>query len=307
MKEITSHSEGLRPEPERREEDEPKPAAASGNPVQSPQPVKQSQEQPQASDDVSTRKLSGQDQTNAEVLALSRRHTRRSFIAAAAATAAGYGFYEWLSLGQRENMQPVALEKAYEFNAALARHNTLEWNLAPTYPLKRAETLRVNGVVGLKKELEMDSYRLQLVGMADSREHPKYTEDVTAWRYRYSGKTDMEDRGHDSKTPPSAGKSTSAGAPRAAAGKPRRVGNEGGYKVSPKSDTALSMAPESMIQKAEDHQIGSKTAEEQDDNHSGRAARGQGEAGESFTTLRPGTAGLLLTMADIRSCLVMNW
>ena len=49
------------------------------------------------------------------------------------------------------------------------------------------------------------------------------------------------------------------------------------------------MAPESMVGKAQD-----------DENHTGRKPRGTEEAGESDSTLAPGTPGLLLTMDDLK-------
>ncbi len=46
--------------------------------------------------------------------------------------------------------------------------------LAPTYPRSRAETLRVNGVFGLKMPLTPESYRLQVVGVRDADRSPFY-------------------------------------------------------------------------------------------------------------------------------------
>ena len=60
----------------------------------------------------------------------------------------------------------------------------------------------------------------------------------------------------------------------------------------------MKMAPESMIQKVEQHQNDTEP-KPQDANHTGRSPRGFGEAGESFSTLKPHTPGLLLTMDDI--------
>ncbi len=302
--EPNADAEDLRPESAADDlgKQQQKPTAKSADPLTAPEPNLQAEQRPQDpqdADDVMTRRLPGHEKADAEVLAASRRQTRRAFVVAAASTAAGYGFYEWLSLGPRDKMQPVALERAYEFNAAIARNNTLELNLAPTYPLKRAETLRVNGVVGLMKMLEPDSYRLQVVGMANAQAHPKFTNDVTAWQYRYSGKTDMEDEGHDTKTPPPAAGSISAGPSQAAEVRADDAGKVRSPKVKPKMDTALNMAPESMIQKAEDHQNGPPDDDQEDDNHTGRKPRGKGEAGESDSTLSPGTPGVLLTMDDI--------
>lgn len=258
-----------------------KPRAESADPEHAPAPVRagvQRPQDPRDADDVMTRRLAGHESADAEVLAASRRHTRRSFVLAAVGAAAGVGFYEWLSYGPQDNMQPVVLERAFQTNAALARNDLLENNLAPTYPLSRAKNLRVNGVVGLKKELEPDSYRLQLVGTANAHSHPRYANDVTAWQYRYSAAKNTEDPGHDTKT-----------APRPA---------EANAPVDPKMDTAMKMAPESMIQKVEQHQ-NSDAPKPEDANHTGRSPRGFGEAGESFSTLKPNTPGLLLTMDDI--------
>jgi hypothetical protein len=63
-------------------------------------------------------------------------------------------------------------------------------------------------------------------------------------------------------------------------------------------DTAMKMAPESMIDKVE-HQQNETVAKPQDARHTGRSPRGMGESGESFSTLRPQTPGLLLNMVDI--------
>src|SRR5579875_2976360 len=184
-------------------EQQSKPRAESADPAH--EPVLEGSQRPQDpedADDVLTQRLPGHESADAEVLAGSRRHTRRSFVVAAVGAVAGVGFYEWLSRGPQDNMQPVALERAFQTNAAIARNDLLADNLAPTYPLSRAENLRVNGVVGLKRELEPDSYRLQLIGAANAHAHPGYTDDVTTWQYQYSAAKSTEDPGHDTKTAP---------------------------------------------------------------------------------------------------------
>jgi len=191
------------------------------------------------------------------VLKASRRHTRRSFVAAALGAAAGYGFYSYLDYGPEAARQPDLMRRAFEANAALSKRVFQEHVLAPTYPRSKAENLRVNGTYGLKMALLEDSWRLQLVGMKDAARHPRYVNDVTEWEYRYSEAAAKEDQGHDT-------------------------------KVAPKTQTAEKMASEEMMVK------GMK-----DENPAGRKPRGREEAGESRSTLRPGTPGLLLTMEDI--------
>ena len=158
---------------------------------------------------------------DAEVLAASRLHTRRSFLAAGVATAAAYGVYHYLGTNDSDQMQPPPLRGAYRWNALVARKTFRNKELAPTYPLSRAETLRINGVFGLKMDLELESWRLQLVGMSGAAQHPRFVKDVTAWDYKYKAPPGDEDKGHDT-------------------------------KVDPNLATAKKMAPESMQGKAEE-------------------------------------------------------
>jgi Oxidoreductase molybdopterin binding domain len=191
------------------------------------------------------------------VLRESRKHTRRSFAIAAAGAAAGWSLYEWIDGSQRLSMQPKPFRRAFQINARLSRAIFDDRALAPTYPLKRAEDLRVNGVYGLKQTLLPESWRLQLTGVADARSYPQYVADVTAWEYRYAALKTNEDQGHDT-------------------------------KVAPSADTAEKMAPAPMV-----------AMEKVRQERSGRMPRGLEEAGESRSTLPPGTPGLLLTMDDI--------
>ena len=214
---------------------------------------------PAAADDVLTKRLPGHEAADALVLAESRKHTRRSFAVAAVAAAAGYGLYHYIADGPASDDQPIPRRDAFDVNAAVTRAITGDRALAPTYPLSRAETLRVNGIYGLKQELVPESYRLQLVGIAGVSAHPRYVPDVTAWEYRYSNAASTEDQGHDTKTPP------------------------------PHAGTAEKMTPAPMVAKAM----------QKESTPAARPTRGNEEAGESDSTLKPGTPGLLLTMADV--------
>jgi len=139
---------------------------------------------------------------DAAVLATSRAHTRRSFLVAAVSSAAAYGFYHYLGANDDAEMQPPPIRDSFRFNASVSRDLFRNKQLAPTYPLTRAETLRINGTFGLMMDLELDSWRLQLVGMRGAAQHPRYVNDVTAWEYRYEAPPANEDKGHDSKVDP---------------------------------------------------------------------------------------------------------
>jgi len=208
------------------------------------------------------RRAAAQQAADEAVLAESRKHTRRSFVVAAAGAAAGYGFYQWIGNSPGVEMQPQPFRRALEANAAIARAVTHDHALTPTYALKDARDLRVNGVYGLKRMLKPESWRLQLVGtQLDGAKlnagHPRYTEDVTAWQYLYTEAGSHEDQGHDT-------------------------------KVDPNAKTAEKMAPAAMMDQA-------KAQEDRAE----RMPRGREEAGESRSTLMPRTPGLLLAMDDV--------
>ncbi len=257
---------------------------------------------------------------DAQVLAASRRQTRRSFLGASAAVVAGYGFYHYLDTAPAVNMQPVPLEDAYRFSASVSRAVFPGEPLAPTYPLSRAENLRINGIYGLKKDIVLDSWRLQVVGARGAEQHPRFAPDVTAWEYQYRSPPADTDVGHDTKVDPSkAGgdpTSVSLGKDPSSAGMtaPRNAGkhdNPGTLSAEPGSRSSsprvpdekimssMKMAPASMLQQAMNEEAGDQDQEGEDDNKTGRKRRGVEEAGESDSTLPPRTSGLLLQLSDI--------
>ncbi len=236
-------------------------------------------------------------EADAAVLAASRRHTRRSFLVAGAAAAAGAGFYAYLNLGPEDESQPDPLRHMFRFNAAASREVFHNRALSPTYPLSRSETLRINGVVGLNKTLAPDGWRLQMVGVRDAALNPHYVRDVTAWTYRYTAAADTESPGHDTKIDPSKQKKPDSSPDR---GQQTAAASPGGEQNSDSeaSDTAKKMTPEKM--QAQAMAVESRgTSAPEDDLHLGRKPRGMGEAGESDSTLPAGTAGLLLQMPDV--------
>ena len=133
----------------------------------------------------------------------SGRRTRRSFLVAAAGAAGGYGFYRWLdrSPGDQDIQRPF--RKALDFDADVARGVFRDHALAPTYPVSKSVELRVNGNYGIKRRLVPESYRLQMVGVADASRRPGYVSDVTAWEYRYDDGPETNG-GHSTKEAPKA-------------------------------------------------------------------------------------------------------
>jgi hypothetical protein len=142
---------------------------------------------------------------NAAVLRESARRTRRSFVAGAAATAAGYGLLHWINNSPPIGQLQSVLRRTLRADAAISRALFADRGLSPTYPLSRARPLRLNGVVGLGQELDLASWRLQMAGVAHAERSPLYVHDVTAWQYRYAGDpTQPGQPGDDLKSAPKA-------------------------------------------------------------------------------------------------------
>ncbi len=177
----------------------------------------------------------------------SAKRTRRSFLVGAVGAAGAYGFYHYLEHAKVDELLAKPLRKSLAFDADVSRTVFDERGSAPTYALSKATELRVNGNYGLEKEMHLDSWRLQLVGVDQAKKYSQYVPDVTTWAYKYTD------------------------APTEKA------------EDSPKIDPAFAKAF-------------AEAAAAQGD----QPLRGQDEAGLSDSTLDPGTAGLLLTMDDLK-------
>lgn len=124
---------------------------------------------------------------NQAVAADASRRTRRSFVAAGAAVAAaGAGFVALLK-SRPIGMLRAPMRNAEEFNRALAEHLVGETTLASTYPLSMAaKKARLNGM-GLRRDLDPASWRLQVAGISrDLYSHPKFMQDLSEWKFRFS-------------------------------------------------------------------------------------------------------------------------
>ena len=209
-------------------------------------------------------KKAGERPEDAAVLAEARRRTRRSFLAAGGAALAGAGLYGYLNTEPADDDQPGLLRRTFETNAALSRAVFRERGLAPTYPLSRARTLRVNGVAGLMKPLVPESWRLQVVGARVGPGHPRYVGDVTAWEYHYTAAEDKEDPGHDTKIDPA---------------KKRAAGTEAGGKTdfeTPMSSVKMAPAGQGGVGGA---QRGGGRDQGQPGGHAGGSDEGGGHEG----------------------------
>ncbi len=191
----------------------------------------------------------------------SARRSRRSFLVMGLGAVAAYQFYHHLDRAKLDEMQREPLRQAFNLNHNVSEVVFHERALAPTYPVSKSVELRINGNYGLKRDLNLDSYRLQVVGVDKAASFPQFVRDVTAWNYQYADH-EAKYEGHDTKVAPKA-------------------------EPAVKEDAAAKFA------------AGFAAAAEA--NSDGRPERGNEEAGESDSTLDPGTPGLLLTMADLNT------
>jgi DMSO/TMAO reductase YedYZ molybdopterin-dependent catalytic subunit len=125
--------------------------------------------------------------TETEVKQASRIRTRRSLLVTGTAVLAGIGFYKWLASSALSGRQQLPLRQALQANAAVSRAVFDERGLAPRYAPERAVAdLRFNGIFGIREELNLETWRLQLVGLADPQRFSQYSSDVTQWEYKYA-------------------------------------------------------------------------------------------------------------------------
>jgi hypothetical protein len=203
------------------------------------------------------------------VRAESRKRTRRSFGIGALAAAAGYSAYRWIDRADQVGRLQVPLRHVLNFNRNIARAVFDERGLAPQYPISQSVELRLNGTVGLEKQLNLSSWRLQMAGVENAESHPRYVKDLTLYQYLYHGDLADDQQAQDVKSAPGNGATS-------------KTGGQTAPQSSPEEQLTLAQRFDAMNEKT---------------NH--KRVRGDGEAGPSSSGLLDGTPGLLLTMADL--------
>ena len=124
------------------------------------------------------------------------RRSRRSFLAGGLAAAGAYAFWHWIEHSPQIGELQAPLRRAAQFNSAVSRHLLGDSGRAPTFPVNQAvANVRVNGVIGLDPALNLDSWRLQVTGVAQPERSPHYLRDVNAWKY--SDAADLMDENGD--------------------------------------------------------------------------------------------------------------
>lgn len=217
----------------------------------------------------------------------SARRTRRSFLLGGVAAAAGYAAWRAVDQSTQVGRLQSALRGVIDWDAAVSRAVFRERGLSPTYPLSRAVPLRMNGVIGMERELIPASWRLQVAGVRSPQLSRFYAPDVTAWEYRYSDASLMD-------TMPDL-KSGRAGA------------------VQPGGAPSVQMPQQSQNLSAQTPKVNglphidiAARFDAMAQAISGKRRMGTAEAGASASSLNIGTPGLLLTMDELRKLPPVN-
>jgi len=102
---------------------------------------------------------------NASVEADLHRRSRRGFIVAGVAAAAGLGSWKWLNSRPREGGMPWPYRRVLEFNERLSGAIFSPKRLSPTYDESRVtRPARINGGIGLTPNVDLENWRLNIEG-----------------------------------------------------------------------------------------------------------------------------------------------
>lgn len=92
-----------------------------------------------------------------------RRMTRRSFTTGGVAAAAGMAGLGWLQTVSLDNGVPWPLRRMLQFNEQVTQAYFDRDRLAPTFDLSLAREPRVNGIYGIRDEIDLTRWRLELL------------------------------------------------------------------------------------------------------------------------------------------------
>ncbi len=96
-----------------------------------------------------------------------RSRTRRDFIVAGVAAAAGLGGWKWLTSRPAEDGVPWPLRRGLQLNERVAEAYFSPKRLSPTYhPSRITRPARVNGGIGLEAPIDLARWRLNIEGAA---------------------------------------------------------------------------------------------------------------------------------------------
>ena len=102
------------------------------------------------------------------------RRSRRGFLIGGASAVFGILGYQWL----RQPEQNWIYHRAFEFNESVSQLYYSPARLAPEFARARVGDLRVNGGEGMSEGFDPNTWRLQVVGLANPQAFPHYTDNI---------------------------------------------------------------------------------------------------------------------------------
>ncbi len=112
--------------------------------------------------------------TESEAKEFMFNRSRRTFLIGGAAALAG--IFGWRSLS--DETRNSLFERTFRLNENLSQTTFDKYDLAPEFPPELAGD-RINGMIGLDSEINAGEWKLQVVGLANPRSFPQYTENMT--------------------------------------------------------------------------------------------------------------------------------
>jgi DMSO/TMAO reductase YedYZ molybdopterin-dependent catalytic subunit len=120
-------------------------------------------------EEIEAARLAAIAENDAAIDADVRRRTRRDFIVAGVAAAAGLGGWKWLTSRPREDGVQWPLRRMLNLNERLAGAYFSPSRLSPTYdPSRITRPARLNGGIGLESPVDLASWRLNIEGAASA-------------------------------------------------------------------------------------------------------------------------------------------
>lgn len=109
-----------------------------------------------------------------------KTRSRRSFLTGAAGIAAGAFGFNWIQNDPRRDGTPGILRRGHELNEALWRRLYDPDRMAPTFAISESRMPRINGRIGVREEINLDAWRLRILGNDGEQVDELVIDDVTS-------------------------------------------------------------------------------------------------------------------------------
>jgi DMSO/TMAO reductase YedYZ molybdopterin-dependent catalytic subunit len=124
------------------------------------------------------------EKINDDARAEMRKRSRRDFLAGGVAAAGAYAAWHWIRYSAPVDGIQKPLREAFKFNSAVSRALLGDRSLSPTFPVDKAVTdVRLNGNIGIDPTIKLDTWRLQVTGLAKSQNAQGYVPDIHSYTY----------------------------------------------------------------------------------------------------------------------------